>query len=192
MNNMRKLSGLLVALISLAGCAGLLGERTEPTLEKSDVPGITNFTQLNDGGGFAGELVGFGGATAPESMTELRAAGFATVINLRLAAERGADVDASRAAAEAAGLKYVHLPYNPANAPPEILDEFIAAIGNRGGQPLYIHCASATRVAGMWMAARVLVDGWDVDAAAGEAAAIAGRPERAVEVGRNLLESKLP
>ena len=97
-----------------------------------------------------------------------------------------------RAAAEAAGLQYLHLPYNPVNAPPDILDDFIAAVGEAAGQPVYIHCSSATRITGLWMAARVLVDGWDLDSAAQEAAAIAGRPERAVELGTSLVESRRP
>jgi len=174
----------------LAGCAGLATEPPVPSIEKQEIPGITNFTRLSNADSFAGDLVGFGGTTAPESMDELRAAGFATVVNMRLAAERGADIEASRAAAEAAGLNYVHLPYNPVNAPPDMLDQFIAAVGGSAEQPVYIHCSSATRVTAMWMAARVLVDGWETDAAAGEATAIAGRPERAVALGTSLVDSR--
>lgn len=189
MNALWKLLVLGVALASLAGCSGLTADPPEPTIEKPEIPGITYFTQLNNAGSFAGDVVGFGGTTEPASMDDLRAAGFTTVINMRLAAERGANVDASRAAAQAAGLKYIHLPYNTVNAPPDILDDFIVAVGDTKGQPVYIHCSSATRITGLWMAARVLVDGWDIEAAAGEAAAIAGRPERAVEIGNSLVQS---
>lgn len=192
MHPVRNLLTLSALLGWLVGSGALSGEPARPKLAKPEIPGITYFTQLSDSSGFAGEVVGFGGTTAPESMTELHAAGFATVINMRLAAERGAEVEASRAAAEKAGLGYVHLPYNPVNAPPEILDEFIEAVGNAGDQPVYIHCSSATRITGLWMAARVLIDGWDIEAAAQEAAAIAGRPERAVELGTSLIESRRP
>ena len=178
---------LVLALLASAALAG----GAEPHLEKLDVPGITNFTKLSDSSGFAGAMVGFGGATTPASMAELKAAGFTTVVNMRLAAERGAEVEASREAAEAAGLTYVHLPYNPMDAPPDILESFIATIGD-SGQPVYLHCASATRIGALWMAARVLEDGWDVDDATQEAVSIAGRPERAVELGNSLIESRQP
>ena len=51
-------------------------------------------------------------------MAVLKDRGFATVVNLRLATESGADVDDSRAAAEAAGLEYIHVPFNPERSRP--------------------------------------------------------------------------
>jgi len=190
MNRLRILPLVVMAIAVLGAATAAAADSGEPALEKPVMPGITQFSRLTESTGFAGPVVGFGGTTEPASLPDLRAAGFASVINLRISAERGAEIDASREIAEAAGLKYVHLPYNPVDAPPDILDEFIAAVGDAAGQPVYIHCSSATRVAGLWMAARVLVDGWDIDTAGEEAAAIAARPERAVELGTSLVESR--
>ena len=72
--------------------------------------GIKNFSRTDRPSGFAGFPAGFGGATPDSAMDWLKAEGFASVINLRVANEEGVDLEASRAAAAAAGLEYVHLP----------------------------------------------------------------------------------
>jgi len=113
-------------------------------------------------------------------MAELKKNGFASVINLRLATETGAEIDASRAAAEAAGLKYIHLPFDAASPDPDLVDDFVAAVSNEENEPVYIHCHSATRVAALWMIGRVLEDGWSLDEAREEGTAIAGKPSEAV------------
>lgn len=101
------------------------------------------------------------------------------MINLRLADENGNDVEASHAAAEAAGLNYIHLPFSTKN-PGTVIDDFLAAIGAPENQPVYVHCGSATRVAALWMIGRVLEDGWDIDQARAEAEQIAAKPEQAI------------
>jgi uncharacterized protein (TIGR01244 family) len=181
---------LILALSLLAGAAVQAETQTGPRLEKAEIPGITYFTRMTGSSGVAGDLVGFGGTTAPSAIAELKAAGFGTIINLRLSAERGAEVEASRAAAEAAGMNYVHLPFNPAASTEGIVDQFLAAVSAAGNQPAYIHCSSATRVAALWMVMRVEADDWTVEAAGEEARSIAGRPARAVELGASLIESQ--
>ena len=181
---------LITMLIPVAGCAAQTGDPQRPQLEKVDVPGITNFTRLSASSGTAGQLAGFGGTTSPSAMTELRAAGFRTVINLRQATEPGAEVDASRAAAETAGLSYVHLPFNSLDSTEGIVDEFLVVVSDTQNHPVYIHCSSATRVAALWMTMRVEADGWAVVAASEEAMFIAGRPDRAVELGNSLIASR--
>jgi uncharacterized protein (TIGR01244 family) len=152
-------------------------------MKKPDVPGITNFSRE--------DAAGFGGVTQPSAMPWLKQAGFASVINLRLAAEPNADVDASRAAAEKAGLSYVHLPFDTANPDPELVPEFLAAVGEEANQPVYIHCASGTRAAALWMIKRVLVDGWKIDEAREEAEAIAAKPAEAVAFATRYIESQI-
>jgi len=93
-------------------------------------------------------------------------------VNLRLATEQGADVDAGRAAAQAAGLKYIHLPFNAAAPDPKVVDSFLAAVADKSNQPVFIHCGSANRVGAVWMIKRALQDGWDVDKARAEGEAI--------------------
>ena len=181
---------LAVTIVVIAAC----GDKTDaptsvsptsvlPTsvlVEKTDIPGIVNFSRIESSTGFAGSPVGFGGATQRSAMSLLKDEGYAAVINLRLVSERGADVEGSRAAAEAAGLNYIHLPLNPQKLTPAVVDAFVAALGNGENRPVYVHCASATRVAALWMIGRVQTDGWDIDAAEAEARMIAAKPDSAV------------
>ena len=93
-----------------------------------------------------------------------------TVINFRTSGERGASVDAGRTAAEAAGLRYVHLPFrDPTN---EIVESFLQTVADPANQPVYIHCGSANRVGAMWLIKRVIQDGYSVENATTEAEAI--------------------
>ena len=159
-------------------------------IEKIDVPGIINFARLDGSQGFAGPLVAFGGATEPGAMARLSSKGYVTIISLRLADEEGMDVGASQKAAEAAGLRYIHLPFNPKKPTPEAIDSFLKAAGDKTNQPLYIHCNSATRVAAMWMIGRVLKDGLEPDLASKEAEVIAAKPEDAIAFAKAYLASR--
>lgn len=143
------------------------------------MPDIQQYSRIDGPSGFAGSMVGFGGATAPSALSWLRGEGFSSVINLRGATEEGVDLEGCRAAAEAAGLKYVHLPFDPRSGDTRVIDDFLTAVGDEANQPVYIHCASATRVAALWMIARVLRDGWELDVAREEAVGIAAKPAEA-------------
>ena len=178
----------LLAVVAFAG--SLTGESATAQPEKLEMTGITNFSRIEGGSGFAGPLVGFGGATLPGAMPALRAAGYATVINLRLASEEGADVDASRAAAEAAGLQFVHLPLDTDNFDPTIVGSFLATVRHEENQPVYIHCGSATRASALWMIGRVLEDDWEVDAASEEVQQIAQKPDAAISFATLYMSSR--
>jgi uncharacterized protein (TIGR01244 family) len=134
-------------------------------VKKMDMPGVSNFSRVD-------ATIGCGGATQPAAMAALRKAGFNSVINLRTATEKGADIDAGRTAAESAGLKYIHLPFDSANPDPTLVETFLAAVSDTANQPVYIHCGSANRVAAVWMIKRVLRDGWSMGRALEEAEAI--------------------
>jgi uncharacterized protein (TIGR01244 family) len=160
-----RLSRLTVKGLIIVASAALAGAPALAQVKKADVPGITNFSRVD-------ATVGCGGATEPSAMAGLKKDGFVSVINLRLDTEKGADIDASRAAAQSAGLNYIHLPFDAANPDPQIVDKFLAAVGDKANQPAYIHCKSANRVGVLWMIQRVLIDGWDMDKARKEAEAI--------------------
>ena len=134
-------------------------------VRKAEVPGITNFSRVD-------ATVGCGGATESSAMPALRKEGFVSVINLRLATEKGVNIDESRAAAQAAGMKYIHVPFDTAKPDVKLVDTFLAAVSDKANQPVYIHCGSANRVGAVWMIKRVLQDGWAVDKAQTEAEAI--------------------
>src|ERR1700674_3374181 len=132
-------------------------------VKKSTVPGVTNFAQVET-------TVACAGAITPASVAGIKNMGFASIINLRLADEGGADIDGEAAAAKAAGINFVHLPFNTAAPDPAVADRFLKIITEPGTQPAFIHCASGNRAAAMWLIKRVLVDKWDNDRASEEAA----------------------
>ena len=117
-------------------------------------------------------VVACGGATEATALAGLKQDGFASVINLRVASEPGANVDASRAEAERAGLKYHHLPFSPSEPDAKIVKQFLATVADKSNQPVYIHCGSANRVGAVWLVKRVLQDGWPLEKATTEAKAI--------------------
>lgn len=132
-------------------------------VKKSTVDGVTNFAQVES-------TVACAGAITPASVAGIKKMGFASIINLRLPTEAGVDIDAEAAAAKAAGIKFVHLPFNTAMPDPAVADRFLQIMAEPGTEPAFIHCASGNRAAAMWMIKRVLVDKWDTDRAADEAA----------------------
>jgi uncharacterized protein (TIGR01244 family) len=134
-------------------------------VQKKEVAGIVNYSRVD-------ATVGCGGRVSPDAMSALKAEGYVSVINLRQASEQGADIDAGRAAAQAAGLKYIHLPFNAAAPDTKVVDSFLAAVGDKSNQPVFIHCGSANRVGGLWMIKRALRDGWPIEKAQAEGEAI--------------------
>jgi uncharacterized protein (TIGR01244 family) len=132
---------------------------------KETVPGIVNFSRVET-------TVACAGATTPAALAEVKRMGYASVVNLRLPSEAGAEIEAEAAAARSAGLNYIHLPFNAAAPDPMLVDNFLKAVTDPGNQPAFIHCASANRAAALWMIKRVEVDKWDVDRASTEAAAL--------------------
>jgi len=131
-------------------------------VKKSTIEGITNFAQVET-------TVACAGAVTPAAVAGIKKMGFASIINLRLDNEKGADIDAEAAAAKVAGINFVHLPLN-GNAPdPAVADRFLKLIAEPGNQPAFIHCASGNRAAALWLIKRVLIDQWDNDRAWEEA-----------------------
>ncbi len=155
---MRLRAGLTVLTIMLASSASA-------QVQKIDVPGIRNFSRVD-------ATIGCGGATDASAFPALKKEGFVSIINLRLPSEPGANVEASQRAAQAVGLKYIHLPFDAAAPDSKIVENFLAAVATKANQPVFIHCGSANRVGGVWMIKRVLQDHWTIDRARTEAQAI--------------------
>jgi uncharacterized protein (TIGR01244 family) len=125
-------------------------------------PGTTNYTRVD-------ATMACAGATTVEAIPALKAEGFKAIVNLRQASEAGADVDRSRAVAQDAGLKYIHIPFSGSEPSTKAVDEFLAAMKDPSNSPVFVHCASANRAGMMWMIKRVMVDGWSVEKAGQEA-----------------------
>jgi len=137
----------------------------QQTPAKDSLPGATNVTRVD-------AVVMCGGATTAEAYPELKKRGFASVVSLRRESEPGADIPGAKAAAATAGLKYIHIPIDPAAITEADVDAFLKAVTDPANQPVYMHCASANRVGAMWLIKRVVVDGWDVPRATDEAVTI--------------------
>jgi uncharacterized protein (TIGR01244 family) len=182
-----RLSLLLTAFV-LAIAMGCAAGGVDPV--KVEVAGIHNFSRVEGAPGFAGSRVGLAGATEPSAMPALKSQGYAAVVNLRLAGEDGVDIEASRVAAEAAGLQYIHLPLDAKNATPADVDAVLGTLEEKANQPVYLHCGSATRAAALFMIGRVREDGWTVEQASAEAAQIAGKPDEAVAFATRFLEAQ--
>lgn len=137
---------------------------------KQERPGIVNFSRVD-------AVVACGGATETSALDGLAKDGFKSVINLRLASEANANIELNAAHARSLRLNYIHIPFNAQQPEPRVLDEFLAAIANKANQPAYVHCGSANRVGAVWLAKRVLQDGWTIEKATEEAKLIGLRSE---------------
>jgi uncharacterized protein (TIGR01244 family) len=150
-------------ILTAAACAAA-GVAAAQEVTKAPVAGVRNFARLET-------TVACAGATAAEALPEIRKMGFVSVINLRLATEPGAEVEKEAAAAQAAGLRYFHVPFD-GKPDPKAADQFLAAITTEGAEPAFIHCAGGNRAATMWLIKRLVVNDWDVDRAVKEATAL--------------------
>lgn len=140
---------------------------------KETVDGVRNFTNVSP-------TIACAGATEARVMPELAKRGYKAVINLRQASEQGADIEDTRAAADAAGLRFVHLPLNPQQPDPAVVDNFLEAVADPANQPTFINCGSAGRVAALMITKRMVSDGWTEERALAEAAVI-GPPSPALQ-----------
>ena len=151
------------AALLLAGSALPAGAQAPSFQAEAGPEGVRNYTRVD-------ATVACAGATPIEALAVLRERGFNTIVNFRTPGEQGANIDESRAAAEAAGLNYVHLPFRTPTA--EIVEAFLETVAEPSNQPVYIHCGSANRVGAMWLIKRVKQDGYSVEDATAEAEAI--------------------
>ena len=124
----RRTSG--IALLTVAGC--LMPAAASAQVVRQDVPGTRNFTRVET-------TVACAGAITPGAIAEIKRMGYASIINLRLATEEGADIDGNTAAAKAAGIPYYHIPFSAATPDPAAVDTFLKTITAPGAQPAFIH-----------------------------------------------------
>ena len=157
---MRALTTLVLVALSVPALAQTKEERA----------GITNFTRVD-------AVVACGGGTETAALDGLKKDGFKAVINLRMASEPGADLEKNAARAKELGLAYISIPFNAQQLDPTVIDRFLSSIANKANQPVYVHCGSANRVGSVWLAKRVLQDGWTVEKATEEAKLIGLRSQ---------------
>ncbi len=111
---------------------GVLAAAASAQVVKQDVPGVRNFAKVES-------TVACAGAITPTAISEIKKMGYASIINLRLASEPGADIDANIAAAKAADIPYYHIPFSSSAPDPAAVDTFLKTITAPGVQPAFIH-----------------------------------------------------
>jgi uncharacterized protein (TIGR01244 family) len=119
-----------LALFTAAAC--LITMPASAQVMRQDVPGIRNFAKVES-------TVACAGAITPAAIQEIKKMGFASIINLRLATEQGADIEGHTAVAKAAGLPYYHIPFSSGTPDPAAVDTFLKTITAPGVQPAFIH-----------------------------------------------------
>jgi protein tyrosine phosphatase (PTP) superfamily phosphohydrolase (DUF442 family) len=119
-------SALVAAVVWLAASAAAA------QVVKQEVPGIRNFAKVES-------TVACAGAITVDAIPTIKKMGYSSIINLRLATEPGADVEAHAAAAKAAGIQYVHIPFSALNPDPAAVDAFLKVIRTPGVAPAFIH-----------------------------------------------------
>lgn len=152
--------GITVTAVLIAAVAGEAAAQVSAT-----VPGVTNFKQVES-------TVACAGAITPAAVADLKERGFKSIFDLQLPDEKNADIPGETAAAAAAGITLVQVPFSPANPNLASVDKFLAEVSRPENNPAFIHCSGGNRAAGFWMIKRVLVDKWDMDRAQQEAEAL--------------------
>jgi uncharacterized protein (TIGR01244 family) len=156
---------LLCALLSVAVGVLMTGVISAQEVTRKEIAGISTFAQVET-------TIACGGTTSPAAIREIGRMGFRSVVNLRLANEPGARVEEEGTAVKAAGMNYVHLPFDRESPDPKLIDNFIAAVTSPANTPAYVHCAAGGRAAALWMIKRVKADGWPEERALKEADAL--------------------
>ena len=119
-----------LAVFTVIGCLAAIEGRAQ--VVRQEVAGIRNFAKIES-------TVACAGAITPAAIQEIKKMGFASIINLRLATEQGADIEGHAAVAKTAGIPYHHIPFSASAPDPAAVDTFLKTIGAPGVQPAFIH-----------------------------------------------------
>ena len=118
--------------LALFTVGSLVATMASAQVVRQEVPGVRNFAKVES-------TVACAGAITPGAIPAIKEMGYASIINLRLATEQGADSDANVAAAKAAGIPYYHIPFSTAAPDAAAVDTFLKTITAPGVQPAFIH-----------------------------------------------------
>ena len=118
--------------LALCTVVGLMATAASAQVVRQEVPGVRNFAKIET-------TVACAGAITPAAIQEVKKMGYASIINLRLASEQGADIEANIAAAKVAGIPYHHIPFSGSAPDPAVVDTFLKTITAPGVQPAFIH-----------------------------------------------------
>ena len=119
-----------LALFTIVAC--LMANEASAQVVRQEVAGIRNFAKIES-------TVACAGAITPAAIAEIKKMGYASIINLRLATEQGADIEGHTAVAKAAGIPYYHIPFSASAPDPAVVDTFLKTIKSPGVEPAFIH-----------------------------------------------------
>ena len=126
-----RLTSYWPAVLMAVGCSVSTAGAAQQVV-KEQVEGIRNLARIES-------TVACAGAITPKAVAEIKKMGYGAIINLRLATETGADIEGHSAAAKAAGIQYIHIPFSATTPDPAAVDDFLKAITTPGVAPAFIH-----------------------------------------------------
>ena len=119
-----------LVMFTVFGC--LVANESSAQVVRQEMAGVTNFAKIES-------TVACAGAITPAAIQELKKMGYASIINLRLATEPGADIEKHTEVAKSAGIPYYHIPFSVTAPDPAAVDTFLKTITAPGVQPAFIH-----------------------------------------------------
>lgn len=119
-----------LAFVTVVGC--FMATDGNAQVVRQEVAGVRNFAKIES-------TVACAGAITPAAIAEIKKMGYASIINLRLATEQGADIEGHAAVAKSIGLPYYHIPFSSSAPDPAAVDTFLKTIQTPGVQPAFIH-----------------------------------------------------
>ena len=119
------------------------------------IPGVANFAEVS------GQLWR-GAQPTREGFARLKAMGVRTIVNLR-------ETHDDQAMLEGLGLRYEHIPFNPAAPSDEVIAAFMKTVSAPENQPVFVHCLAGSDRTGTVVAVyRHMVQGWPMEEAVKE------------------------
>ncbi len=107
------------------------------------------------------------GQPTPADFLLLKQQGVKCIVNYRTDGEVNWD---EKSAAESHGIEYISIPYGTIDSlTDDVFEKSRELLRKQKGQPLFLHCGAATRVAAVWLAFRVLDENVPLDTAVAEA-----------------------
>ena len=119
-----------LVMFTVIGC--LVANDSSAQVVRQEMAGVTNFAKIES-------TVACAGAITPAAIEELKKMGYASIINLRLATEPGADIERHIAVAKSVGIPYYHIPFSVTAPDSAAVDRFLKTITAPGVQPAFIH-----------------------------------------------------